>query len=43
MKAIELQKLAIENFDGSGLGDMKKSLARFEEKAQAEQLAHAPD
>lgn len=43
VKAIELQKLAIENFDGSGLGDMKKTLARFEEKAQAEQLAHGPE
>lgn len=43
VKAIELQKKAIESFDGSGLGDMKKSLARFEERARTEQLAHAPE
>ena len=43
IKAIELQKQAIDHFNGSGLGDMKKTLARFEEKAQAEQLAHVPE
>lgn len=41
-RAIEVQKQAIEQFNGSGLGEMKKTLARFEEKARADQLAQMP-
>jgi len=42
-KAIEWQKKAIAEFNGSGLGEMRAALARFEEAAKAEQVAHVAE